>query len=154
MQSSSPQSDPLVQQLSVWFRENNEDKEKLLPQQLPQELLEKLIQPSEIKTETGLQGSSQWNALLTAVGLICSDENKKFSASREEIQLAVKAYSFNLMLESMIRAGIILVKIPFDLENIFDISFERHIELTETGRQAAKQAGSQLSQLLSGFTQS
>lgn len=150
MQSSSPQSDPLVQQLSLWFRDNGEDKKKLLPQHLPQALLDKLIQPSE--KESGLQDTSQWNALLTAVGLIYSDENKKFTASRGDIQLAVKAYQLNLMLESLIRLGIIQFKIPFELENILDLSFERNIELTATGKEAAKHAGSQLSQILSGFS--
>ncbi|NRA44635.1 MAG: hypothetical protein HRU09_06725 [Oligoflexales bacterium] len=143
MSEKLPEHDPIVVKLSDWFKENNEDYRCLLPQNLPEDLLTELS--TQAKACLGQEGNAP--APLVAVGLIVSNGKSQFKASREQLAVSVKAYSFNLVMESLRRSNLLTFSKEFDIENVLDMSFEREFQLTDLGRQAASKAGSELNSL-------
>lgn len=143
MDNQLPENDPLVIKLSNWFNENDKDNNCLLPQNLSESLLEEMCK--QAKVCLGQQGDAP--APLVAVGLIVSKGKPSFEATREQLSVFVKAYSFNVVVENLRRNKLISFSTEFNTDNVLDMSFERGFELTELGRQAASQAGSELNTL-------
>ncbi|MFK7826237.1 MAG: hypothetical protein AB8G05_18940 [Oligoflexales bacterium] len=143
MSEKLPDHDPVVVQLSDWFKENDEEAVCLLPQNLSESLLADLSK--QAKACLGQEGNAP--APLVAVGLIVSNGKSRFEASREQLAVGVKAYSFNVVVESLRRSNLLTFEKEFDSENVLDMAFEREFKLTDLGRQAATQAGSELNSL-------
>lgn len=152
---TNKKSDPLLESISKWYREQNRKKEALLPQNLPEQILRELSKQAQDSLDLLDQQNSsksaskplEGEAILTAVGLLLSEENGSFSASREDLALCIRSYCLNLVMESLRRNNIIEISKPCSLDDIFDISCERHFKLTEWGREAAKKGQIALNQL-------
>ena len=143
MSENLPEHDPVVLRLSEWFKENNQEILCLLPHKIPEPLLSDLSK--QAKACLAQQGDAP--APLVAVGLIVSNGKTRFEASREQLTIFVKAYSFNLVIESLRRNELLTFENEFDAENVLNMAFEREFKLTDLGRKAASQAGSELHSL-------
>ena len=143
MSEKLPEHDSVVVKLSDWFKENEENSSCLLPHKLPETLLAEMC----LQAKACLAQDGSAPAPLVAVGLIVSNGQSRFEASREQLAVSVKAYSFNIVIENLRRNGLIAFAKEFDAENVLNMSFEREFQLTELGRKAASQAGSELNSL-------
>ena len=141
-------ADRLKDLLTVWFKQGGGCAEVLLPQNLPDELLEKLVATEFSLTLGDDIDRDMRSPVVMCVGLFLSPEGKPFEASKEMLLAFARSYHFNVLMEQLRRAGIVSIEVLPSLDDVFDLSKERRFQLTDFGRQCVTGAGEDLSDSL------
>lgn len=115
-----------------WYRKHDEDKDCLLPQNLPSDLLDQISK----ETHLALKQNDVNNPLFRMIVGLLKSENNQFVATKQEVYFYMKAYTLNIVLEGLRRGNIVDFKIDFAVDNVLDLSFERNLSLTDFGRKA------------------
>ena len=124
---------PLCEQVGQFFSQNKKEKDSLLPQRLEEKLLAKLSHEGQAFI-SGESYDKQCFEMI--VGLFLANEKGLFEASKEDLLSATKAYALSVVTEQMRRSKLVTIEKEFHLDDILNYQTERHIKLTDFGRQS------------------
>ncbi|NRA67589.1 MAG: hypothetical protein HRU19_24120 [Pseudobacteriovorax sp.] len=131
-------ADDITRTLVDYVRQHQNPDQALIPQNIPQGILDILLTDAEAKSQESASG----NYLSTAVLLILSQKqgSSKIDVTKSTLATSISHYTQAIYLESLQRKGIIKDLLPErNLENILD-RVKASYGLTELGKRLVKES--------------
>ncbi|SMF36342.1 hypothetical protein [Pseudobacteriovorax antillogorgiicola] len=138
------QQDEISQSIISYLQQHNRPDLALMPDQISQGVLDILIEDTRHMAEAALESRPRAGRYITLAVLLLHSKLKGQSSiqmTESELQKSISRYTQAIYLENLSRQGIIKNLRPaVSQDNVFDPNIRPEYDLTELGKQVAKES--------------